>query len=114
MDWHRPALLKYIINLIKMRKIVLSTLLLLTYLNAAGQFWHDPVINSQGRLPARATSYPYASESDARTCNRDISDIKSLNGEWMFRFADDVAQEPEGFNAEDYEASEWERITVTP
>lgn len=78
----------------------------------AQQEWQNQYTNGVNRMNARATSYPYTSLEAAVKCDRDLSEMKSLNGEWKFNFVEDVALAPEGFFKSDFDASKWDNITV--
>lgn len=53
-----------------------------------GRTWVRPELAGLGRLPARATLYPFPNGEMARTCDREASPwFLSLNGEWRFRLA---------------------------
>ena len=74
--------------------------------------WENQLVNSRHRLDARATSYSYRSAEDALRGDRSRAELLSLNGEWQFCFAEDVADLPEGFEQETYDTSAWDRIPV--
>ena len=74
--------------------------------------WQNQYVNGMNRLPARATSYSYATEADALTNDRENSRMVSLNGVWKFRFAEDVSAAPEGFQSPGYDVSGWAEIEV--
>ena len=74
--------------------------------------WQNQYVNGMNRLPARATSYSYATEADALTNDRENSRMVSLNGVWKFRFAEDISAAPEGFQSPGYDVSGWAEIEV--
>ena len=74
--------------------------------------WQNQYVNGINRLPARATSYSYATEADALTNNREKSRMTSLNGVWKFHFAEDVSAAPDGFHKSGYDVSGWSEIEV--
>ena len=81
----------------------------------AASDWNAPFdqhINALRRLPARATSYSYKTGQDALTCDRSLSRIRSLDGMWKFRFAEDVSLSPEDFWRTDTDQSDWDDIPV--
>ncbi len=102
-----------------MHRIILSLLLMLNaffcVLNAedlkSGP-WFNHYVNGVNRLPARATSYSYATESEALACDRDAARMASLNGIWKFAFAEDISKAPAGFWQEGFDVSSWGEITV--
>ena len=69
-------------------------------------------VNGVNRLPARATSYSYASEADALTYDRENARMASLNGVWKFHFAEDVDKAPENFFEKGYDVSAWNDLEV--
>ena len=74
--------------------------------------WSDQYISGVNRLPARATSYSFESETDALTCDREKSRMRLLNGIWKFCFAEDVLSAVSNFWKEDYDVSAWSDIKV--
>ena len=74
--------------------------------------WQTQAVTSVNRLPARATSYSYASEEDALRGDRDASRIRMLNGTWKFRFSEDVKARPVDFWKPGADLSGWDSITV--
>ncbi len=74
--------------------------------------WFDCNVNGINRLPARATSYSYADQGAALTCDRDASRIKSLNGTWKFSFSPAVEEAVTGFWKEGYDVSSWNDMPV--
>ena len=74
--------------------------------------WKNQFVNGVNRLPSRATSYSYTSESDALSCDRELSRMMSLNGTWKFHFAEDVTGAPDGFQEPGYDVSQWAEIEV--
>lgn len=91
-----------------------STLLALTLaLTVLGtEPWADCHVSGLDRLPSRATSYSFATIGDALTADRNASRTVSLNGQWKFRFAEDVASAPADFYKSDFDTSGWDDITV--
>lgn len=78
----------------------------------SGQPWADPYVNAVNRLPARATSYSYRTESDALRGDRSLSRIEMLDGVWKFKFVEDLALRPVGFESGGYDVSGWDDIDV--
>lgn len=72
----------------------------------------DPGINAIGRLPARATSYSYATEAKALHGERLESRMLPLDGTWRFRYAEDPSLSPQDFLNAGYDASAWDSIPV--
>lgn len=74
------------------------------------KFDHDVIRNPEifaiGRLKAHSDHACYrdeAGEQDARL---------SLNGEWKFRYSENIAAAPKGFEREGYDDSRWDTIPV--
>ena len=74
--------------------------------------WFDYYVNGINREPARVTSYSYAREADALTCDRNLSRMTSLNGMWKFSFVEDLQKAPADFYCEGYDVSSWDNIPV--
>lgn len=75
--------------------------------------WQDPQISGINRLPARATSYSYATVDEA--VGRDFkssSRYKSLNGDWKFSWAPVPENAPVGFQNPEYDTANWNTIPV--
>lgn len=86
---------------------------LLTLLFASGFFaTKDADVNAINRLPERNTSYSYASVEDAKTCDRTLSSMVSLNGEWKFFFSEDGSTIPAGFYEESFDKKDWDSTPV--
>ena len=79
----------------------------------AGNDWENPEIFGEGRLPYRATAYPYASTQAALQGDFQKSPYYlSLNGQWKFHYADNPAERPADFYKTDYNVSDWAEIPV--
>lgn len=75
--------------------------------------WEDPQVNGLNRMPARATSVSYASESAALITDRtESSRYLSLNGDWKFSWASIPEKAPQAFFQPNYDDSAWETIPV--
>ncbi len=72
--------------------------------------WENPMITSINREPARATAYSYATVADALEGKREKSRIKMLNGEWDFKFANNLQEAPQDFYKN--EVKGWDKIEV--
>src|SRR5690606_26766358 len=76
------------------------------------RFWANPELISAGRLPMRATLYPYEDAAQAQAGDRDrTSLVQFLNGTWDFIYAPkpDDALDVIG---KDLQGCEWAPITV--
>ena len=67
--------------------------------------WENPAVLSINKLPYHATLQLPSRWKDCR-------EIVSLDGRWKFRWSKDPASRPVGFEAEDYDVSRWDDITV--
>lgn len=75
--------------------------------------WENPMVHAVGKLPARATGFPFESRAKALSGHRTQSDrFLSLNGEWKFAFSPNADQLPTGFEKPDFDVSEWKSIKV--
>ncbi|MGA1806540.1 glycoside hydrolase family 2 TIM barrel-domain containing protein [Sphingobium sp. WW5] len=75
--------------------------------------WENPAIFAIGKLPARATAFPFESRDRALAGHRTQSDrFLSLNGEWKFAFSPDADTLPAGFEQPDFDVSGWKSIKV--
>ena len=67
--------------------------------------WENPAVLGINKLPYHATLQLPSRWKDCR-------EIVSLDGRWKFRWSKDPASRPVGFEAEDYDVSRWDNITV--
>lgn len=74
--------------------------------------WENEQVISRGKLPARATSFSYATEADALTGQRHRSRMRLLNGDWKFHFVPRCEERPLDFFKADYNLSDWDTIDV--
>lgn len=75
--------------------------------------WENPEVFAINKEAARATSIPYPSEELAIEDDYASSPFyHSLNGNWKFYWVPKVADVPEGFYEESYDASGWVEIPV--
>lgn len=74
--------------------------------------YEDLLVNSWQRLPARATSYSYATVDDALAGDRSRARISILDGEWRFSYSDTIEGAPDGFWRTDYPTDGWATIPV--
>jgi beta-galactosidase len=75
--------------------------------------WENPTVHAVGKLPARATGFPFESRAKALAGHRTQSDrFLSLNGEWKFAFSPNVDQLPTGFEKPGFDVSGWKSIKV--
>lgn len=100
-----------------MNKVALLTIALLfsgsQFLQARqAEPWENPLVNGIDRLPARATSYSYATEAEALAGDRTKARIQLLNGVWKFHFSEDAANRPQGFQSKEFDPSGWADLPV--
>lgn len=70
-------------------------------------------MNQINRLPARATSYPFADVEQALTLDKSQSPwVKSLNGDWRFKWDPVPEEAPKDFHQSGYSARHWDTIPV--
>ncbi|MCQ2289015.1 MAG: DUF4981 domain-containing protein [Muribaculaceae bacterium] len=81
----------------------------LAMLAQTGNEWNDVNITSVNREPAHTTAIPVAY---ATTPMEHSPWIMSLNGTWKFNWVASPDKAPAGFEAEKYDASQWDDITV--
>jgi beta-galactosidase len=75
--------------------------------------WENPAVFARGKLPARATGFPFESRARALAGHRTQSSrFLALNGEWKFAFSPDADQRPTGFEQPAYDVSTWRTIKV--
>lgn len=75
--------------------------------------WENPAVFAEGRLPVRATAFPYPTPSQALSGNHKASPwFKSLNGNWKFHFSKTPAERPAEFYQDNYDVSGWDSIPV--
>lgn len=75
--------------------------------------WVHPETVSLGRLPARATLFPFPDVESAKTYTRENSPwYLSLNGNWQFLLADAPETVDENFVRPDFDASKWAKLPV--
>ena len=88
--------------------VVVITLVSLMSLNAQAQAihdWENPAVIGINKLPYHATL-------QLPSLQKDCKEIISLDGRWLFRWSKDPDSRPVGFEAEDFDVSSWDKITV--
>jgi beta-galactosidase len=71
---------------------------------------YDPRVFQVNRLDAFSDHAVYASVLEADTGESSLT--KSLNGQWKLRYAPDLEDRTEGFEAADFDASGWADVPV--
>ncbi len=75
--------------------------------------WENPAVFARGKMPARATGFPFETRAAAVAGDRTKSArFQSLNGQWQFQFSPSSDAVPTGFERPDYDASAWKSIKV--
>ncbi|MET0374286.1 MAG: sugar-binding domain-containing protein, partial [Rhizorhabdus sp.] len=75
--------------------------------------WENPAVFARGKMPARATGFPFETRDAAIAGDRTKSArFQSLNGAWQFQFSPSSDAVPTGFERPDYDASAWKSIKV--
>jgi len=97
-----------------MRKVMAALLVMLFFASGKAQNndWENEQVTGINKMPARATSWSYASPSDALTSDRAQSRMLSLNGRWKFHFEADSKNRPKDFYRNDALYKEWDDIDV--
>ena len=67
--------------------------------------WENPHVLGINKLPYHATLQLPSKESECK-------EIISLDGQWQFHWAKDPDSRPVGFERDDYDVSQWDKITV--
>jgi len=75
--------------------------------------WENPAVLERGRLPARATGFPFESRDKALAGAETGSNrYLTLDGNWKFQFSAGADGRPEGFESPEYDVSNWSDISV--
>src|SRR5210317_1937524 len=97
---------------LKKTLVVFLVLLIVFPVLARQNDWENELIISKNKLAGRATSYSYATENEALSCNRDLSALKMLNVTWKFLFEPNSVNLSPDFFETDYDVSQWDDIEV--
>ncbi|MFV0521750.1 MAG: glycoside hydrolase family 2 TIM barrel-domain containing protein [Mangrovibacterium sp.] len=101
-----------------MKQIYISSLVVvLMILTSNGlnakNYWQDPKINEENRLPMRSAFFAYESETKAIENIKEHSDnFFSLNGVWKFNWVKDAGQRPVDFYTLNFNDKNWNSIEV--
>lgn len=74
--------------------------------------WQDPEIISVNSERPRAHFTPYDNEQSARSFDKKSPFVKSLNGQWKFKWASHPSKAPLNFFEVSYPVSDWDNIPV--
>ena len=90
-----------------MKKILVTLSMILSIATRAQVMndWENPAVLGINKLPYHATL-------QLPSMQEDCSEIISLDGQWLFNWSKDPESRPVGFEADDYDVSSWDRITV--
>jgi len=81
--------------------------------DAARPDWENPAVFARGKLPARATGFPF--EDRAHALAGDMAQsarFLSLDGQWKFSFSPSADKLPDGFERPGYDVTRWKTIKV--
>ena len=91
-----------------MKRLYLCTMMLAAFISASAQTtpdWENPSVLSINKLPYHAT-LPLPSKW------KECKEIVSLDGQWQFHWSRNPEERPADFYREDYDVSNWNKITV--
>ena len=75
--------------------------------------WENPAVNAVGKLPARASGFPFESRAKALIGDRgQFARFLSLNGEWKFAFSPNADDLTTGFEKPEFDVPSWKSIRV--
>ena len=75
--------------------------------------WEMPELPGYNRLSPRATLYPFQTQEDALSLDREKTELYvSLNGDWKFALYSQPEAVPEGVYAASFDNSVWQNIKV--
>ncbi len=76
-------------------------------------FTRNPAVSEYYREPARNENVPFTGPEQAMQLTKELSPwYLSLNGSWNFKWSENMAASPRGFQADGYDASSWDTIHV--
>lgn len=75
--------------------------------------WENPAVFARGKLPARATGFPFETRAKALAGDEAASArYVTLDGTWKFAFSPDADALPAGFERPAFDVSGWKDIAV--
>ena len=82
-------------------------------IDASRPDWENPAIFERGKMPARATGFPFETR-DLALANDPAASKRflSLNGQWRFHFSPNVDGAPADFFSDTFDVSGWKQIRV--
>ena len=79
---------------------------------ATGNLWENQQVFAINKIPARATTYSFATLEEAITGDRQKSNMLPLNGDWRFNFSEKPQDRPMAFHEQNFNDKSWETIEV--
>ena len=95
-----------------MKKLILISLLSITFFNAVTQNWQNPEFIGENKLPAKALLIPFAEHPTFNLANEESPYLKMLNGQWRFKFLTNPNTAPADFTQPNFNDSDWDKIIV--
>jgi len=75
--------------------------------------WENPAVFARGKMPARATGFPFETRAKALAADAASSDrYVTLDGEWKFALSPDADRLPAGFEQPGFDDAGWKSIRV--
>ena len=99
----------------KLKRLLTVVAAGLAALTMTGQtpMWNDPGKNADNRMENVADFFAYESQSLARQGQKQASKrYLSLEGMWKFHWVKNANERPDGFYAENYDDSSWDKMPV--
>ena len=87
------------------KTIFLLTSLLAITVQAQVHDWENPAVLGINKLPYHATLQLPSKQKECK-------EILSLDGQWLFQWSKDPDSRPADFYREDYDVSQWDKITI--
>lgn len=85
--------------------VIIPALLLAMTAQAQVKDWENPAIFGINKLPYHATLQLPSKQKESK-------EIMSLDGQWLFHWSKDPDSRPADFYREDFDVSQWDKITV--
>ncbi|MFI3322905.1 MAG: glycoside hydrolase family 2 TIM barrel-domain containing protein [Rikenellaceae bacterium] len=98
-----------------MKRLLLPLLILLLCIPAisiAQNDWENPEVTAINREPMRANFNHYSSYSEAEVYGRTSQFVKSLNGDWKFKYTHNSEDRPTDFFNPEFNSDSWDNIKV--
>lgn len=100
------------------RPLLAAAFALLSTTAIAANDWENPAVFAVNKLPPRATFYRFDTPEAARDATRvnggryDSPYVKSLSGDWRFKYVGNVDERPTDFYEAGFDDSGWDTIPV--